>query len=177
MLTSRFAKTLAGAVLFVGLSFAQAATYTFVGQWSVYNAAAPEWNDSAFDSTKGPLAYTAQEAAALLFGGSASDYVISTVDNNPLNVDFKAWYAVIGYTEGVKFAQDYSNKFNGAYYGPNDSFTPNNINNSASAFVRDYLIAGNNYAFRVVPVPEPETYGLMMAGLGLVWLRRRKNNA
>lgn len=177
MSISRFAKTLAGAALFVGLSFAQAATYTFVGQWNVYDPAAPEWSDPAFASTNGPLAYTAQEAAALLFGGSASDYVISTVNDNPLNIDFKAWYAVIGYNTGVKFAQDYSNKYEGLYYGPTDSFTPLNVNNSASAFVRDYLIAGNNYAFRVTPVPEPETYGLMMAGLGLVWLRRRKANA
>ena len=31
-----------------------------------------------------------QEAAALLFGGVASDYVISTVDTNSLNINFMA---------------------------------------------------------------------------------------
>lgn len=177
MLMSRFFKTLVGAALFAGVSFANAASYTFVGSWSVYNDAAPLWNDSAYDSTNGPLAYTAQEAAALLFGGTAADYVISTVDNNPLNINFQGWYDVIGYG-GAQFAQDYSSKYNGLYYGPVDSFTPGNINSAASAFVRDTGVMSYNYAFRVVPVPEPETYGLLMAGLGaIVLVRRRKYSA
>ncbi|TXI44103.1 PEP-CTERM sorting domain-containing protein [Methylophilus sp.] len=181
MLISRFAKTVVGLALMVGMSAVNAANYTFVGSWSVYNSAAPLWSDSAYDDTNGPLAYTAQEAAALLFGGSASDYVISSIDNNPLNIDFKAWYDVLGYESnntGVLFAQDYNSKYNGAYYGPVGSFIPDNINAAASAFIRDNDVSSVNYAFRITPVPEPESYGLLMAGLGtIVWVRRKKITA
>ncbi len=52
------------------------AALTFVGAWQVDQG--PTWFGSPPD---GPLAYTGQEAAALLFGGNASDYSISTVSN------------------------------------------------------------------------------------------------
>lgn len=176
MLFSQLAKTIVGTALFLSVSFAQAATYTFVGEWSVHGSGAPDWLDPAYEATNGPLAYTAQEAAALIFGGSASDYVISTVDNNPLNVNFSAWYAVLGY-QGTVFAQDYSNKFEGQYYGPLDSFNSGNPNNAASAYVRDYFVAGSNYAFRVTPVPEPENMALLLAGGAVVGFARRRKHA
>ena len=40
------------------------------------------------------------------------------------------------------------------------------------------LSHGNLYAFGVTPVPEPETYSLMLAGLAAVgWLSRRRKVA
>jgi len=95
-------------------SAVQAASYTYVGSWQVYDAKAPVW--SSTDGV-GNLAYTGQEAAALLFGGSAADYAISTVGDGAADIDFMAWYDVIG-VGGNKFSQDYDHKYLGQYYGP-----------------------------------------------------------
>lgn len=150
---------------------ASAVTYTFVGSWSVFDPDAPQWFSSPPD---GPLAYTGQEAAALLFGGTAANYVISTIDSNVANINFLANYDVIGFG-GAVFAQDYSNKYLGLYYGPTNGFVGGNANNAASAFVRDNFVMETNYAFRVAAVPEPASWALMVIGFGVVGagMRRR----
>lgn len=153
----------------------------FVGYWDVADPNAPIWSDS---SPNGPLAYTGQEAAALVFGGSASDYTISTVDDAVANINFMAWYDVIGVGGGV-FAQDYSSKYLGQYYGPTGTFEPGNPGNAASAFVRDNLTQGveRNYAFRqdgsIDPngVPEPSMVSLLLLGLLGCALNRRRSRA
>lgn len=151
---------------------AVAATYVFVGSWSPYNDAAPLWNDPAF-APDGPLAYTAQEAAALLFGGSASDYAISTVDPNPGNIDFQAWYDTIGWGGSIR-AHDFNSKYLGLYYGPQSGPWPD-PDGPSSAFIRDNFVTSVNYAFRVVP--EPATWAMMIVGFGLVGtgLRSRRH--
>lgn len=152
----------------------------FVGFWDVADPNAPIWSDSSPD---GPLAFTSQEAAAFLFGGSAADYTISTVDDTAANINFMAWYDVIGFGGSV-FAQDYSNKYLGQFYGPTNSFDSGNLNNSASAFVRDNLTQGveRNYAFKQSgiiepdpdPVPEPSILALFWVALmGFALSRRR----
>jgi hypothetical protein len=47
----------------------------------------PFWTSSP---PEGPLAYTGKEAAALLFGGSASDYVISTAGTDVGSINHSA---------------------------------------------------------------------------------------
>lgn len=55
-----------------------------VDEWNVGMSSAPIWSTSGSNA---PLAYTGQEAAALLFGGLREDYAISTVDDNPGNIN------------------------------------------------------------------------------------------
>jgi len=133
-----------------GMSSAFAAT-TFVGSWQVDQG--PEWGTA-------PIAYTGQEAAALLFGGVASDYVISTINNSVADIDRMAWSSII-YVGYGKFADNYK-----VASGNNQYLTWGDT----SAYVRDNAIGSifKNYAFRVSAVPEPETYAMLLAGLGLV---------
>ena len=152
----------------------------FVGSWNVYNDAAPHWTDN---SPNGPLAYTGQEAAALLFGGIASNYSISTIDNLVANINNLAWYDVIGFG-GRELSGDYSNKYLGMFYGPNNDYSPGNENNSASAFIRDNLSFDGriNYAFIddsvSAAVPEPSIISLFLASLaGMTFFRRRAQGA
>lgn len=152
------------------------AALVFVGSWDVYHTDAPSWNASP---PNGPLAYTGQEAAALLFGGNASDYLISTIDDQVANIDQLAWYDVIGYG-GAIFAQDYSNKYLGLYYGPTYGYSYDG-NGAASAFVRDNLVGQYriNYAFRdddSTPgtIPEPSGGLLLLTALGLAGARLRR---
>ena len=165
------ATSLAGTIAFAPC--ASAATYTFVGSWQVYDPSAPYW---AGTPPNGPLAYTAQEAAALLFGGSPSSYVISTVDNNPANINFQAWYDVIGFGGGI-FSQSYFNKYLGLYYGPTVGYAFGNSGNPASAFVQDNFVNNTNFAFTVSEVPLPAALPLLataVAGLGAASRRRKR---
>lgn len=164
--------TLAAATL-VALSVgaADAATYTYVGSWNVYDDATESWGGTP----TGPLAYTGQEAAALLFGGNANNYVISTINDLVADIDFNAWYDVIGFGKAL-FAQDYSNKYLDQFYGPTSGYS-NDVNGAASALIRDNL-SGNgavNYAFTVSAVPLPAAGWMLLAGLGgIAAMRRRK---
>lgn len=147
----------------------------FVGSWDVYSASAPSWSDPAFGAN-GPLAYTGQEAAALLFGGVASDYVISTVGASVATINNSAWYDQIGIGGGI-FAQDYTNKYLGQFYGPSN----NTISGAASAYVRDNLNGRGaiNYAFRVTvaAVPEPATWAMLVLGFGVLGGAMRSRRA
>jgi hypothetical protein len=149
---------------------AHAVTYTYVGSWEVDQG--PNWAGSPPD---GPLAYTGQEAAALLFGGSASNYVTSTVDSNPANIDGNAWYSIIGYGS-AQFADNYSSKYLGLYYGPTSGYPNGDSTAAASSYVWDNAQGSSymNYAFTVAGVPESATWAMMLVGMGAIGFAMRR---
>jgi hypothetical protein len=158
------------AAVLLGASALASATPIFAGQWDLYSG--PYWQVGA-----PPALYTGQQAAAALFGGVASDYVISTVSTNPADIDYQAWYDFYGIRDGQdKMAQDF-------YYDDNGNSLYDR-SPDASAMVRDHPYTGTdpypyvNFAFRVDKanaVPEPLSVGLMGVGLlGLALVRRRR---
>ena len=158
---------------------AGAVTYTYVGSWHVGDG--PVW-------TSNPAVYTGQEAAALLFGGVASDYAISTVDNLVADINFMAHvdgWADSQFLTGT-VAQNYSLDTGGGGYNSNPGYQ-----SAYSAYVLDHSCSnrygdpagvcdpgepGLNYAFRVDgAVPEPATWALMLMGFGLTGLLLRSD--
>ena len=161
-----FKKWIVAALLAVPM-LASAASYTFVGSWQVDQGAA--WGTN-------PPVYSGQEAAAFLFGGSASDYAISIVDD--INgITHTAWYDGWGVHSGTVqdnvFAENFHWDTGGTGYNSNPG-----TGNAYSAYVYDGLIGPQftNYAYRVAAIPEPETYAMLLAGLGLMGaVARRKS--
>jgi PEP-CTERM motif len=146
---------------------AHAATYVYVGSYTP--ASGPAW-------TTNPLAYSGVGAAALLFGGSAADYAISTVDNTEANIDHKANYEVIGVGSNV-FAENYFRGVEGTTHYQ-DVYIGDPATDTVSAYVSDFSNQRVNYVFRRIDgaVPEPATWGMMLAGFGVVGgaMRRRQ---
>jgi len=162
-------RTMAAAALAVGISASAApanAALVFVGSWQVDQG--PGWSEGE----NGPLAYTAQEAAAYLFGGTAGKYVISTAGKSVGAIDHQAWYSVLGIGAGV-FDEDYSAKYLGLYYGPGGDHGGGTFG-PVSAFVNDWATGARftNYAFREATItsgtPEPGAWALMILGFGTV---------
>jgi hypothetical protein len=140
---------------------AHAVTYTYVGSWEVDQG--PSWETS-------PTAYSGQQAAALLFGGTASEYVISTVNNNVLDINFENWISTYGVAGGEIVADNYLVSNAGRYSTHGDT----------SAYVQDNAVGSEftNFAFIVTGVPEPSTWAMMILGffgLGFMAYRRKQN--
>lgn len=170
-------RTLVIAVGLIGASVAHATTYEYVGSFntngstisfadgSVTTQLAPRW-------TTNPASYSGLDAAALLFGGSVSNYAVSTDRNTVNNL---AWYDGWGDHAGHQYDATYKLDLSGlGYNGCSIAGIP--CSHSAySAYIGDGF-SGTNYVFRVAAVPEPETYAMMLAGLGLMGgiARRRK---
>jgi len=159
----------AAATLALSAGAANAVTYVFAGSWFVGQG------PPAFQTQ--PPVYSAVEAAALLFGGVASDYAISTVDSNVANINFLAHADQFGAPTFITttVAQDFKQDLGTAGY---------NTVGDTSAYVLDHASPatgfGQNYAFRISGVvPEPATWGMMMVGFGAIGLllRRRRRMA
>ncbi len=154
------------AVMCFAASAANAVTYTYVGSWTPSQG--PDW-------TTNPLAYSGRGAAALLFGGSASDYVISTIDNNPLNINFSAHYEMIGLGSYI-FADDFFRGTEGVTRYQ-DVYIYDESVDTVSAYVSDFGNTGINYAFTIGAVPEPASWAMMIGGFGLTGAAMRRRRA
>jgi hypothetical protein len=154
------------AICFAATS-ASAVTYAYVGKWRPSDG--PIW-------TSNPLAYSGIGAAAMLFGGSALNYAISTVDENPLNIDFRANYEMIGVGSFV-FAHDYFRGTEGTTFYQ-DVYTFDPAVDTVSTYVSDFGNDSYNYAFRISDaVPEPANWAMLIAGFGLVGATMRRRRA
>lgn len=161
---------------------AQAAT-VFVGSWYVGDG--PVW-------TSNPTVLSAREAAALLFGGTAADYAISTIDDQVANINFRAHVDGWGDSQYLTGTVDQDYKLDLGAPGYND---PAGGATAYSAYVLDHSCdnrysdpsaactsnaIGRNFAFRIDAagaVPEPATWAMLVAGFGVIGfaMRRREN--
>jgi hypothetical protein len=161
------ARLLFAASMFAAAAMPAHAGYTFVGQWDVNSG--PWWSPITQ-----PI-LTGQQAAALLFGGNASDYAISTNGADVGQINFSTWVSAYGQGHsGDIVAQDYYSDANqnGLYDGMGDT----------SAYIGDWCFGGNciNYAFRIDgnEVPEPAMLSLLALGLlGFSAARAKKKSA
>lgn len=116
---------------------------TYVGSFNTSDG--PDW-------TTNPPALSAVQAAAFIFGGSPSDYVISTDPNttDPLTITHTAWATTWGVSGCQEVAEDYFLDLGAPGY--ND---PGGTSTAISAYVTDNCTFGNtNYVWLASQSPS-----------------------
>ena len=158
-------KKMLTALALAAVAISSQAAPTYVGSFRVDDG--PSWGTN-------PLVYSATEAAALLFGGVAADYDISTVGTDASMINNQGWYTIWGISGGTMFNEDYSFSSCGGTYNCGSP------NSAVSAYTRDNATGAQytNYVFRVDAnnntIPEPATLSIAALGLlGAVAARRR----
>ena len=139
----------------------------YVGSYQVDDG--PNWGDN-------PAVYSAREAAALVFGGSPTDYYVSTnPSQNSSTITFTGWYTTWGISGGQEYGQDFKLVTGTGYNNPGGTGT------AISAYTDDNAIgsAYTNYVWSInapASVPEPSTYALLGSGLAgmIITVRRRR---
>jgi len=173
----------AAAALTLSVSAADAATYTYVGSWSL-GSDGTVWTDN-------PEVFTGQQAAAFLFGGVASDYAISTAGSDAGLINFSAWLDGWGdsftYAEsGTPAAQNYSFDSTGQGYNGCSIALTDCFQSAYSALVLDHFYGYGgrpnndtfiNYAFKVAAVPLPAALPLLLVALGGLGFAARRRKA
>ena len=154
----RTLRWLAIAAVALVLPSSASAQFTFVGSWSV--------GDGPFWMTN-PQVMSGVETAAFLFGGSASDYVISTKGSDAALIDYMTFVDGWGDPQYLlsPAAQDFK-----ATTNPDGGYDCRAYGCSYSAYVNDHSLGGQyvNYAFRVEAItttPEPASIALVATGL------------
>ena len=137
-----------------------ASAQTYVGSYEVDDG--PNWGGN-------PPVYSGLEGAAAVFGGSPSDYRISTNPSlDPNTITDTAWYTTIGIGGGQEYASSYSLDLGNPGYGGGGW----NAGDDVSAYCDDNAI-GAQYTNHVWLVPTPSTAALLGVA-GLAATRRRR---
>ncbi len=135
------------------------AGWTYIGSF--------ELDDGPYWGTNPPV-YSGLGVAVMLYGGTESDYAISTVDSNPADINYSAWTDTWGIHPPVVSPEGYSV---GTYY--NEYGT---VGSATSAWVSDsgYGPQYTDYVFSNT-TPSPAAALPMLGGLiGLIRRRRAK---
>lgn len=149
--------------------------YNFAGSWIVGNGP---------DQSINPPVYSGRDAAALLFGGNATDYVISTIDSDPANINFMAYLDGFAIENEMiaMFADTYSLSSNGGGYSNDPSYSAYVLDHSCFNRYFDPAQACDGYGTQFVNfafrsdnnnVPEPTTLALFGIALLALSAKRR----